>query len=110
MKTINNYIVEKLRINKDTNINTINTDTSIFVIIYSKNNKTEYKLFWKYEDAIKFTKKEYFLDGYFCPIKYLDILITKLISPPKPIPDKYFEEVREWAKENDIIYIFDYKK
>lgn len=107
MKNLNKYIVEKLKINKDTKID----KDSMFVIFYSKNNNTDYKLFWEYDDAIKFTKEEYFLDGYYCPIELLDTLCNKILNPPKPIPNNYFDDIRyKWSKENDIIYIFDYKK
>ena len=112
MNNISTYIIEKLKLNKDSEYEKIKYDSFFILFSKDKGKGIGIRNFSSYKAAMDFAVKEYFLDGYAYSFddgevfKNMNTLILiKHASMAEII--KYLDELKEQGK---IIPIFDYEE
>ncbi len=112
MNSISTYIIEKLKLNKDSEYEKIKYDHFFILFSKDKGKSIGIRNFSSYKAAIDFATKEYFLDGYAYSFddgevfQNINTLIHIKQASTKEIMD-YLDELKEQGK---IIPIFDYEK
>ena len=112
MNSISTYIIEKLKLNKNSEYEKIEYDSFFILFSKDKGKSIGIRNFSSYKAAIDFAKKEYFLDGYAYSFddgdvfKNMNTLIhIKHASITEII--KYLDKLKE---RGEIIPIFDYEE
>lgn len=110
MKNLNNYITEKLRLTKDSKLqSTVKEDITKFFVIYANKGRTNCAVFSSYNSAKTYAKEFNYIDGYcFTVEQWTDVLNVIKIKNGQEF-SKNNEKFFEYVKENNVISLFDYE-
>ena len=103
---LDNFLLEKLKISQDIEYYSSKDSIDFFIVLYSneRTSEVEYKVFSDYDNAIKFSKQIYYLDGYCVSYDILKEIEDEFIK------NKKWSDLIEFAKNNKLIRLFNYNE
>jgi len=112
MKQLNNYINEKLHLKKG--VKHCHRELNHFIVVYSSRGEDKFKFFDKYDDAVIFSKKEYYLAGWCLTQEQYeetwDVVCHMTDEPFNTIREDWLKRLVKYAEENDLVGLFKYDK
>ena len=112
MNSINTYIIEKLKLNKNSEYEKIKYDSFFILFSKDKGKSIGIRNFGSYKAAMDFAEKEYFLDGYAYSFDDGDVFknMNTLIHIKHASTTEIINYLDKLKERGEIIPIFDYEE